>query len=199
MEETVRLLEGLGHAVEIQTLKVDGRALGEALSLTIAVDVASRLERRGVERGRPVNEDEVELVTWAMARRGREVDAMAYARARALFDATGGELGRLFETYDLVLSPTLAEPPGLLGRLGLSPADFGDYARGLGAFSPYTAIENETGVPAMSIPLHWNAAGLPIGVMFVAPYGGEPLLFSLAAQLEAAKPWIDRLPPICAA
>lgn len=199
MEETARLLEGLGHVVEVHPLRADGRALGEALSLTIAVDIASRLERRGEERGRPVTEDEVELVTWAMARRGRDIDAVAYARARALFDSTGGELGLLFQTYDLVLSPTLAEPPGLLGRLGLSPADFGDYARGLAAFSPYTAIENETGVPAMSIPLHWNAAGLPIGVMFVAPFGGEPLLFSLAAQLEAARPWIDRLPPVCAA
>lgn len=199
MGETVRLLESLGHTVEVQTLKVDGFALRDALSLTISVDIASRLDRRGAERGRPVGQDEVEPVTWAMAQRGREVGALAYAHARALFDAAGGELGRMFQTFDLILSPTLAEPPGLLGRLGLSPTDVGEYVRALGAFSPYTALENQTGVPAMSVPLHWNADGLPIGVMFVAPFGGEPLLFSLAGQLEAAKPWIDRRPPVCAA
>jgi amidase/6-aminohexanoate-cyclic-dimer hydrolase len=199
MEDVARLLEELGHFVETAALNVDGAALGDALSLTIAVDMAGRLARRGAERGRPVGEGEVETVTWSMARRGREVSATAYADARSLFDATAGAVGLLFQRYDLILSPTLAEPPGLLGRLSLSPADMGDYVRALTAFSPYTALENEIGVPAMSVPLSWNAAGLPIGVMFVAAHGGEPLLFSLAGQLEAARPWIDRRPPVCAA
>jgi Asp-tRNA(Asn)/Glu-tRNA(Gln) amidotransferase A subunit family amidase len=199
LHDAARLLEGLGHKVEAVRLDLDGAALGEALGLTISVDVANRLERRGAERGRPVGEDEVERVTWAMAQRGRTITAQAYADARARFDAAGGDVGLVFERYDLILSLTLAEPPGLLGRLSLSPSDFGDYVRALGAFSPYTALQNEIGVPAMSVPLAWNAAGLPIGIMVVAPYGGEARLFSLAGQLEAARPWADRRPPICAA
>jgi amidase/6-aminohexanoate-cyclic-dimer hydrolase len=199
LEDAAALLQSLGHQVERTRYELDGAGLVDALALTVAVDVANRLERRGQERGRPVTQDEVEAVTWAMARRGREASAQAYMNARGAFDAAGGEVGLMFERYDVILSPTVAEPPGLLGRLGLNPADFGEYSRALGAFSPYTALQNEIGVPAMSVPLSWNAAGLPIGMMFSAPYGGEARLFSLAGQLEAARPWADRRPPVCAA
>jgi Asp-tRNA(Asn)/Glu-tRNA(Gln) amidotransferase A subunit family amidase len=185
--------------VERARLDLAGARLGDALMLTIAVDVANRLDRRGAERGRPVADDEVETVTWRMAERGREASAQDYAAARGLFDAAGGEVGLMFERYDLILSPTLAEPPGLLGRLGLSPTDFGAYGRAISAFSPYTALQNEIGIPAMSVPLCWNSEGLPIGMMFAAPYGGEGRLFALAGQLEAARPWADRRPPVCAA
>jgi Asp-tRNA(Asn)/Glu-tRNA(Gln) amidotransferase A subunit family amidase len=199
LEDTVALLEGLGHHVERTRYDLDGERLAEALLLTISVDVASRLDRRGEERGRPVSRDEVEPVTWSMAERGRKVGAQAYLEARGAFDAAGGVVGLMFERHDLILSPTLAEPPGLLGRLSLSPTDFGEYGRALGAFSPYTALQNEIGIPAMSVPLCWNGAGLPIGMMFSAPYGAEARLFALAGQLEAARPWIDRRPPVCAA
>ncbi len=144
-------------------------------------------------------ENEVEPVTWRMAQRGRAATAQTYADARRAFDKAAGVVGMMFERYDLILSPTLAEPPGLLGRLGLSPSDFGEYARAFAAFAPHTALHNEIGIPAMSVPLAWNAAGLPIGVMFAAPYGAEARLFSVAGQLEAARPWADRRPPICAA
>jgi Asp-tRNA(Asn)/Glu-tRNA(Gln) amidotransferase A subunit family amidase len=199
LDDAARLCESLGHRVEPVGLDLDGVRLGDALAMTISVDVANRLDHRARERGRAVLEDEVEAVTWRMARRGRAVTAQAYADARATFDAAGGEVGQLFTRYDLILSPVLAQPPALLGQLTLSPADFGDYARALAAFTPFTALQNEIGAPAMSVPLSWNAAGLPIGMMFVAPYGGEERLYSLAGQLEAARPWIDRRPPVCAA
>jgi amidase len=199
LEDTASLLESLGHVVERARIELDGARLGEALMATISVDVANRLDRRGAERGRAVSEDEVETVTWRMAARGREISAQAYASARGLFDAAGGEIGLMFERHDLILSPTLAEPPGLLGRLGLSPSDFGAYGRAISAFSPYTALQNEIGIPAMSVPLTWSPAGLPIGMMFAAPYGDEARLFALAGQLEAARPWAERRPPVCAA
>ena len=199
LEDTAELLESLGHNVERARIDLDGIRLGDALMLTISVDVANRLDRRGAERGRAVAEDEVETVTWRMAARGRDATAQAYAAARAAFDAAGGDVGLMFERYDLILSPTLAEPPGLLGRLGLSPADFGAYGRAISAFSPYTALQNEIGIPAMSVPLCWNTAGLPIGMMFAGPYGAEARLFALAGQLEAARPWADQRPPVCAA
>jgi amidase/6-aminohexanoate-cyclic-dimer hydrolase len=199
LRDAADLLESLGHVVEVARLDLDGAALGDALALTVSVDVANRLDRRGAERGRPVTEAEVEPVTWRMAQRGRTITAQAYADARRAFDAAGGVVGAAFERYDLILSPTLAEPPGRLGRLGLNPADLGDYARAFAAFAPHTALHNEIGIPAMSVPLFWNTAGLPIGVMLAAPYGAEALLFSLAGQLEAARPWAERRPPVCAA
>ena len=199
LADAVALCESLGHRVEPAVLNLDAPAIAAAFGLCISVDILSRLERRGAELGRPVREDEVETVTWMMAQRGRPATGQVYADARRTFDMAAVEVARLWETYDLFLSPTLAEPPGPLGRLSLSPANIGDYGRAIGAFSPYTALQNQTGVPAMSVPLHWNAEGLPVGVMFTASHAREDLLFSLAGQLEAARPWADRRPPVCAA
>ncbi|MDR3507607.1 MAG: amidase [Caulobacteraceae bacterium] len=196
LQDVARLCQSLGHHVEPATLTLNATALGEAMGVGMAVDVASRLERRGAQRGRPVTEDEVEGVTWRLALRGRQVTGQAYANARRTLDEAGVAYAQQFGDYDLVLSPTVAEPPGPLGRLGLSPQDIGDYIRAVGAFSPYTALHNEIGLPAMSVPLFWNAEGLPIGVMFAAPFAREDLLFSLAGQLEAARPWVGRIPPV---
>jgi amidase/6-aminohexanoate-cyclic-dimer hydrolase len=199
VRDAARLLEALGHQVEPARLDLDGERLARGLQASVAVDVAGRLDRRAAQLGRAIREDEVEPVTWSMARRGRTVSAQTYIEARAAFDEAAATVGAAFQTYDLILQPTLAEPPGPLGRLGLSPESFADYGKALAAFSPYTALHNEIGAPAMSVPLYWNGDGLPIGVMVVAPYGAEDLLFSLAGQLEGARPWADRRPPICAA
>jgi amidase/6-aminohexanoate-cyclic-dimer hydrolase len=199
IEDAAALCESLGHTVEPARLNLDAQAIAAAFGVSISVDILSRLERRAAELGGPVREDEVETVTWMMAQRGKPATGQAYADARRTFDAAAVEVARLLQSYDLFLSPTLAEPPGALGRLSLSPANIGDYGRAISAFSPYTALQNQTGVPAMSVPLHWNTEGLPIGVMFTAPYAREDLLFSLAGQLETARPWADRRPPLSAA
>ena len=197
--DAAKLCEDLGHRIEPAKLTLDAGAIRDAMTVSMAVDIATRLDRRGAERGRPVSEDEVETITWMLAHRGRTVTGQAYADARRTFDIAAAEVARLLTTYDVFLSPTLAEPPGRLGRLILSPANTSDYGRAIGAFSPYTALQNQTGVPAMSTPLYWNDEGLPIGVMFTAPHAREDLLFSLAAQLETARPWAGRRPPVCAA
>jgi Asp-tRNA(Asn)/Glu-tRNA(Gln) amidotransferase A subunit family amidase len=100
---------------------------------------------------------------------------------------------------DLLLTPTLAEPPPELGDLVVQSADdvFRAAARAL-PFAAYTAPFNVTGQPAMSVPLAWNAAGLPLGMMFAARFGDEATLFRLAAQLEQQRPWKDKKPPLCA-
>jgi amidase len=100
-----------------------------------------------------------------------------------------------FETYDALLTPTLAEPPVELGVLDMMSQDLAAYTERLWRFTPFTYAFNVTGQPAMSVPLSWNAAGLPIGVHFVGRYGDEATLFRLAAQLEEARPWADRRPP----
>ncbi len=198
LTDAAKLCESLGHRVEVVELGLDSEALGTAMGAGMAVDIALRLDRLAAERGRPITQDDVEMVTWRQLERGRQVTGTDYAGARRVMDRIAAEIAVALTGFDLMLSPTLAEPPGPLGRLGLSPPQIGDYVRAITAFSPYTALQNQTGVPAMSVPLFWNQDGLPIGVMFSAPFAQEELLFSLAAQLETARPWAGRKPPICA-
>jgi amidase/6-aminohexanoate-cyclic-dimer hydrolase len=116
--------------------------------------------------------------------------------------ATGRQTAALFTDemgVDLLLTATLAEPPAELGRFKPDNEDFIDYRLGPNGvlnYSPFTALANGTGQPAMSIPLYWNADGLPIGTHFMAAAGAEALLMQLAAQLEAADPWFDKVPAL---
>ena len=97
--------------------------------------------------------------------------------------------------YDVLLSPTLASPPVELGKLSLNQ-DNAAYEKEAMTVSAFTMLYNATGQPAMSVPLHWTSAGLPVGVMFAGRYGEEGLLYQLAGQLEQARPWFGRIPPL---
>ncbi len=195
LADVVKLCESLGHHVEIATLSLDAAALGAGMGVSMGADIARKLDLRAQALGRPLRHDEIEPITARIAENGRQVTGRAYVDARRAFDVAGARYAALFENFDLILSPTLAEPPGALKRMSLD-LDIGDYMRAIAAFTPYTALHNQIGVPAMSVPLVWNAEGLPLGMMFAAPYGREDLLISVAAQLETARPWIDRLPPV---
>jgi amidase len=98
--------------------------------------------------------------------------------------------------FDLLLTPTLPEPPPLLGTFRPDPEN--PIVAGLraGLFASLTLPFNLTGQPGISLPLHWTPSGLPVGIQFVGPYGGEDLLLSLAGELEHAKPWADRRPAV---
>ena len=103
-----------------------------------------------------------------------------------------------FLDYDVLMTPTLAEPPVKLGTFD-PPSDEPMKAfQRADAFAPFTALFNITGQPAMSVPLFWNKASLPIGVHFVGRFGDEATLFRLASQLEQARPWAERRPPVSA-
>jgi Asp-tRNA(Asn)/Glu-tRNA(Gln) amidotransferase A subunit family amidase len=104
-------------------------------------------------------------------------------------------VARFQARYDLILSPTLAKPPAPLGEVALDQSAAA-YGAAVGAYSPYTAVYNQTGAPAMSVPLHWSADGLPIGVQVAARIGEEALLLSVAAELERARQWAAKRPPI---
>ena len=127
------------------------------------------------------------------------------------------DVGDFFTRYDVVMTPTLAVPPLLIGEGGPSSWErvalrvlglFGsgrlvkaaglidEAAKGALDFTPWTAVYNVTGHPAMSVPLSWNEQGLPIGVHFVGRTADEATLLRLAGQLERARPWFDRLPPL---
>ena len=108
-------------------------------------------------------------------------------------------MAAFFAGHDVLLTATLAEPPGLIGRFAHSHGDYLDYRMGEGmvfAYSPFTAAFNASGQPVMSVPLHWTPDGLPVGVHLAAAFGADEMLMSLAGQIEAARPWAARRPPV---
>ncbi len=202
LRHTAALLESLGHTVIEATPKLNGEALAKAALFSIAAHVASGLDDRGMARGHPVTEEEIEPVTTALARLGRTVPMVELAKANGVFQAAAIQYEHFLDTgaFDLTLSPTIHRAPDPLGTMSLS-ADADEMGAAVASFAPHCAMFNVTGFPAMSVPLHWTAPsesapqGLPIGMMFGARFGQEGLLLSLAAQLERAAPWANRQAP----
>ena len=128
-----------------------------------------------------------------MYQRGKQISGSAYVRGLAAIHAYGRAVAGLFERYDVVLLSTLGSPPIPIGHL---TEDIREYTQRLFAFMPNTQAFNNTGQPAMSVPLAWSAGGLPIGIQFVGRMGEEAGLFRLAGQLEKARPWFDRVAPL---
>jgi amidase len=194
--EAAKLCEDLGHKVEEVPWPVDPEIMRGAFLTIVNVSVAKALDEAATPLGRAVTDQDVEPVTWAMARQGRDVSSVAYSRAIATIHQVGFTMAKFQQTYDVILNPTLGKPPVQLGLLSLSPTDMRTFMKEITEFSPFTAIYNVTGQPSMSAPLHWTSDGLPVGVMFSARFGDEATLFRLASQLEKAKPWAGMTPKI---
>jgi Asp-tRNA(Asn)/Glu-tRNA(Gln) amidotransferase A subunit family amidase len=195
-EEAAKLCEDLGHDVRETQLPEQCRVVDEVNGTIVFVSVARALEALSAARGRPILESEVEPVTWAYYQRGLAVPSFAYARAIATCHQIGLAMAKFHEDYDVVLSPTLAKPPVALGIVSLSARSADAFREEVAAFTAFPRLYNITGQPSMSVPLHWSAEGLPVGVMFSARFGEEAVLFRLAGQLEKAKPWAAIRPPV---
>ncbi|MBB6170824.1 amidase [Nocardiopsis mwathae] len=184
-ESATELLVSLGHDVEEIEPPFDSAAMDHFATVWAVMALAVPVPPEREELLRPLNR-------W-LRERGRSCSAQDYLRATtALQQGVRAALPRVLG-YDAVLTPTLALPPVPVGHFGTDPAE--EFAR-MTAFTPFTSMFNVTGQPSVSVPLHWTDEDLPIGVMISGPMGGEPMLLSLSAQLEAAHPWIDRTPPI---
>lgn len=144
--------------------------------------------------GREAREDEFEPLNWRSLQQARSTTAEQVLAARAAFDRAGQLLDLFLESYDLILSPVTAVPAPLLGELALDQS-WEQYVGATTNASAFTAMFNMSGHPGMSVPLYWNAEGVPVGAQFIAPFGDEALLISLAAELEQAAPWKHRRPP----
>ncbi|MDQ1521852.1 MAG: amidase, partial [Actinomycetota bacterium] len=145
--------------------------------------------------GREITQDDVEPLTWSLAEMGRATSAVELLEAyHALNDFTVATAG-WWEDHDLLLSPTLGQAPVPLGTFHTPEEPLLGFVRAA-TFVPFTPPFNITGQPAISLPLHWNEQNLPIGVQLVGAYGREDLLLRVAAQLEQARPWADRRPPV---
>lgn len=202
---TASMLEDLGHSVEpgspidLAASAEGGVDVGDTFLTRWAAGQAMVLDSLAMLLGRPVGPDDVEPLTWALAEIGRERSAGQYLRDVALHHGlTRAIAGWFAGGYDLLLTPTMAERPAPIGTWdddGPDPMAAFERAFPAGAF---TALFNVTGQPAISLPLHWSGDGLPIGIQLVAPYGREDLLIAVAAQLERAHPWSERVPPVFA-
>ncbi len=197
-EATAKLLESLGHAVETShPAALDDRDYTERFIQRWTAGIAWNLDYWSRKTGKPVTEDGVEASTWALAEMGRSFSGAQYLSAleyqqRAARDAAAWWA----QGFDLLLTPTMGEPPTPLGAFAADPENPAAPLFRCIPTAAFTAFWNTSGQPGISLPLHWNDDGLPIGTQFVAAYGRENLLIRLAAQLEEAQPWSDRWPVV---
>jgi amidase len=197
VQDAARLCAELGHVVEEADPPVDHDALWDAFAVIVGSNVANVVALREAALGRAARPEELERSTWAFRELGRDkISGADYARAIMVIHWLGRRLGAFMERYDVLLTPTLAKPPVRLGEIDMMEMDQKLYRDRLRAYIPFTPIENAAGLPAISLPLAWNGEGLPIGSHFVGRFADEATLLRLAAQLESARPWAGRRPPI---
>jgi amidase len=216
-EDTVKLLQSLGHEVVEARPPVDREQFSLDFVTILAAELRADIEETAEISGGKLRAADFDPQTFGLGLFGRALSATDYARAsRRLFEA-GRKIGQFFETCDVLLTPTLAKPPIRIGELLPSDAEKrliaivaaingGFILKRLGIikqlseitfeFMPWTAVFNVTGQPAMSVPLCWTNDNLPVGMQFAGRFGDEATLFSLAGELEQARPWKDRKPPL---
>ena len=215
VDSTASLLEELGHEITEARPPFDRDELVRAYFLVVGSGVARFVETTAAAAGRRPRASDYEPATWVLAQIAWKASAPDLMGAEQTIQVASREIAAFFEQYDTFVCPTMARPPARIGELAVQPAERFQLAvlrtlpfkrlldvaldkmgSGRLVWMPNTQLFNQTGQPAMSVPLHWNAAGLPIGVQFAGRFGDEATLFRLAAQLETARPWADRKPTL---
>jgi amidase len=217
--DAVALLESLGHDVVEDTPRIDRNKFNRAFLTMVCGELRADIEAGKALVGREAGPADLEYTTWAINLLGGQLTAGDFVIAERYLRSTGRIAGQFFEKYDILVTPTMGLPPYKIGALQppkheqtllkiLGRMRAGRVLDLLGALDksadkifdaiPHTPLFNVTGQPAMSVPLYWNAGKLPIGVHFVGRYGDEATLFRLASQLEQARPWFYRRPPVSA-
>jgi amidase len=197
--DAARLLEDLGHDVEEAHPPSLDEAIGsfDLFLELLGSGVAWTLEQWGRRVGRPVSPRDVEPYTWEFARRSC-TRGERFLEGLDVMNTAARRFAGWWVDHDVLLTPTLAVPPFELGLLDAPPEDpLASLAKAIG-MSPFCGAYNVSGLPAISLPLCWNDDGLPIGVQLGAAYGREDVLLRVAAQLERARPWAQRRPPVSA-
>jgi amidase len=196
VRDAAALLESLGHEVDeiappwsgIELLSAFTRLFGPMVSMSTLIG--------GRLAGRDPTEDDVEPLTWALWERARQQDTLSFLSAQGELEAVARSIVTFLAPYDVVLTPALAQRPLKTGEVhGRGPDPWEHFQRS-GAFTPYTAIVNVTGQPAISLPLYLGEDGLPSAVQLIGSPGREDLLLQLATQLEQASPWAGRRPQL---
>jgi amidase len=197
VEETVKLLEDLGHICEPYDIDLPGDGWS-AFETYILAEYATDMRLEEKVLGRRLSAEDFPPMLWEMIEAGNRISAVDVNVATTRLHAVAAAVTSTFNRYDVFLSPTLAQPPLPHEAFPQSTSMRGHYEFYL-SWMPFTHVFNVNGSPAMSVPLVWNNEGLPIGVQFAAAPAAEGLLFRLASQLEIAKPWKDKRPPVSVA
>jgi amidase len=197
VREIATLLARLGHDVEQRApmLAADPAAV---MATIVGANTALSVRQAEARFGRAMTDRDFERLTLASAYNADKTSATDYVAAQSAAFRISRDLATFMESFDVLLCPTLCSPPLRIGELDSMSEDLSHIAPILRRYMPATSMFNMSGQPAMSVPLAWNAAGLPLGMMFASRFGDEATLFRLAAQLEAERPWKDKLPPVCA-
>jgi amidase len=201
VEVAARLCAELGHVVTEAKPSFDFDKAVLAWTKIVACGTALSVRLRAQALSREPGPDDIEPATRGAIECAKAVSGQDYLQSINTIHATGRQIAQFFETHDILITATLAEPPARIGRFAMSNPDFLDYrlgAKGIIHYSPFTSIFNMTGQPAASIPLHWSKDGLPIGTHVAAKFGGEATLLQLAAELEQARPWFAKRPALAA-
>ena len=198
--DAAKLCEEQGHIVVEDAPPLDGATFYKHYRRFWPLTAARTIHRVDRQRGRRDAVEEVEPFSRYLYEESKGISALDFIVDQQWFQATTRAFGRWFveRGYDVWLTPTLGLPPPPLGFFDAGRLGGATVLDRFIEFLPFTPLANMTGQPAISLPLYWNEAGLPVGVQFFGRYADETTLFQLAAQLEAARPWVGRCPPVCA-
>ena len=196
VRDCAALLESLGHEVEEVTPPWKRKHLLPDFTRLFGPGVSIVTMIGGRLAGREPTPEDVEPLTWELWQRARELDTMSYLAAMGRLEGAARAIVTSFAPFDAILTPALAQRPVPIGEInGLGPDPYAGYRRS-GYFTPYTAIVNITGLPAVSLPLYHGEDGLPTAIQLIGPPAREDVLLWLASQLETAEPWAQRRPPV---
>jgi amidase len=201
VQKTVSLLQELGHTLLEDRPSYDWDAFLENVHIIWTSYTAASVDGLAKLVGRKPGPDNLEAVTLACYEDGKRYTAVNLLDAMAHGNLISRDVGRFFQNVDVFLSPTITRPPVLLGELNQNRKGMTaiEWTRQVFTYCPFTPIFNSTGQPAMSLPLHWTANNVPVGVQVAGRFGDESTLLQLAAQLEQARPWSGKRPSTHAA
>jgi amidase len=198
VEKAVLLCSELGHELIETELTFEYAALMETFKRIAAVLGAKDLEIAPEITGREPTPKDLERSTWELFQSGKTISGVQHAMDIDAMRQFSRQIASDCEPFDVVITPTMPEPPVKLGTFNQNGPSADDFLELVGPYIAFTLPFNVSGQPAVSLPLHWSDEGLPIGVQFAAPYADEATLLRLAGQIEKAQPWRQRKPPICA-
>jgi amidase len=201
VKDAARICEELGHKVEeVSPSELSYPELGAIFGAVFSCFVGHAIDYWQRELGRKIEQSDLEPITWLTYQAGLGRTGADYLVAVERLQRFSRKMALWYNEghYDVLLSPTMSIPPTELGGFSFKAENPASWLEVTKAFVTLTRVQNITGQPAMSVPLHWNADNIPIGVQFAGRFGDEGTLFRLAGQLERARPWAERRPGICA-
>lgn len=214
INHTIKLLQDNGHTVEEVPLPYSSELLRDCLYTMVMGELSATIDFIAKERGKPAAVNELESTNWLLYSLGKKLSANEFCLSKMQWNTLSLAMAKFHEQYDLLLTPTLGTRPFKIGALQpksweqtglnlLNKVGASGYLKNSSLIEttkkkifdwiPYPPLANLTGQPSMSVPLYWSKDKLPIGVMFTAPLNDEATLLKLAAQLEKADPWFDKI------